>query len=246
MVQEAVHASDDSAAIGVTRAHILSLIPARGGSKGIPRKNLAMLAGKPLIAHTIEQAKAVRSLRRVLVSTEDEEIAEVSREYGAAVQERPEHLALDETPTEAVISYVLDTLPQEDKPDIVVLLQPTSPIRFSADIENAITLLEHGGYDSLLSVVASHHFLWKEVGGRAFAYNYNPLSRPRRQEMRQYAENGSIYMFRTAGFMESNCRLFGNIGLYVMDYWTQFEVDTPESLGLCAMIMNSRSVNASS
>ena len=108
----------------------LAIIPARGGSKGIPRKNIYSLAGKPLMAYTIQQALASRKISKVVVSTDDEEIADVAREYGAEVVMRPEELALDATPTEPVLLHVLDYLEEKENysPDLIVLLQITSPL----------------------------------------------------------------------------------------------------------------------
>ncbi|MHC4597619.1 MAG: acylneuraminate cytidylyltransferase family protein, partial [Planctomycetota bacterium] len=108
----------------------LAVIPARGGSKGIPQKNLATLAGKPLVAHTIEQALACPRIGRVVVSTDDEEIAKTSQRWGAEVVRRPADISGDETTSEAVLLHVLDTLAEVgEEPAAVVLLQATSPLR---------------------------------------------------------------------------------------------------------------------
>jgi CMP-N,N'-diacetyllegionaminic acid synthase len=146
--------------------NILGLIPARGGSQGIPRKNLAPLAGEPLIAHTIKAALAARTLSRVLVSTDDEEIAATARQYGAEVPFlRPGELATDAAPALAVMRHAVQWLvEQEDWPcQVVVYLQPTSPLRRAEHIDAAVELLLAEKADTVVSVVEVPH-------------NMNPLS----------------------------------------------------------------------
>src|SRR5437764_11026274 len=120
---------------------MLALIPARGGSKGIPRKNLAPVAGKPLLVWTIEVARAAASVDRVVVSTDDAEIAETARSARAEVLERPVELAGDETPMAAVVRHAVEAL----APEIVVLLQPTSPLRTARHVDEAVSLLDGDG-----------------------------------------------------------------------------------------------------
>jgi CMP-N-acetylneuraminic acid synthetase len=135
-----------------------AIIPARGGSKDIPKKNIKPLRGKPLITYTIDYAKKSRCINKVVVSTEDEEIAEISRKYGAEVMERPENLAKGESPTIDVIFHVLKILKMKNyNPDIVVLLQPTSPLRSAKDIDNAIKLFLDSDCESVVSVYAVKH-----------------------------------------------------------------------------------------
>jgi CMP-N-acetylneuraminic acid synthetase len=139
------------------KTNVIAIIPARGGSKGIPRKNIRLLAGKPLIAYTIEAAFTSK-MDKVIVSTEDEEIAEISKKYGAEVIERPKGLAKDETPTIDVIFHVLEILKAKNyNPDIVVLLQPTSPLRNAEDIYNAIKLFLDSDCESVVSVCEVEH-----------------------------------------------------------------------------------------
>ena len=115
---------------------VVAVIPARGGSKGIPRKNMMLLNGKPLVYYTIRESLKSKYINRTIVSTEDNEIAKISSEYGAEVVRRPVELAKDDTPTIDVVLHVLDTLKAQNfEPDIVVLLQPTSPLRNTQDID---------------------------------------------------------------------------------------------------------------
>src|SRR5271154_4754825 len=153
-----------NAADSVSSIRRLAIIPARGGSKGLPRKNLLRLSGKPLIAHTIEAACVARSLPRILVSEGSPGIAEVGQQYGAEVPFlRPPELASDETPTLPVLQHVLAQLEATEScpPEIIVLLQPTSPLRRAEDIDRAVDLLERSGADSVVSLCAAeHHPAW--------------------------------------------------------------------------------------
>jgi len=141
------------------KKRILGLIPARGGSKGLPRKNIKLLAGKPLIAWTIKQAKMSQYIDRIVVSTDDEEIAEVSKKYGAEVPfKRPSKLATDKAGFIDFVLHAMDTIEKNDKLyDILVFLQPTSPLRLSEDIDRAIGLLFKKKASSIISVCKSEH-----------------------------------------------------------------------------------------
>src|ERR671933_1940916 len=123
---------------------ILGLIPARGGSKGIPGKNLAPLCGRPLLAWTVGAACAAGSLDRVVVSTDSDEIAAAARELGADVLERPAELARDDTPMRDVVLHALEEL---GRPEVLALLQPTSPLRRAAHVDEAVALLRRSGAD---------------------------------------------------------------------------------------------------
>jgi len=178
---------------------IVAIIPARGGSKGIPRKNIKQLFGKPLIVWTIEHAKKSRYIGRITVSTEDKEIAEISKKCGAEVIERPEELAKDETPTIDVIFHVLEVIKAENfEPGLVVLLQPTSPLRNAQDIDNAIELFLKNDCESVVSVCEVEHSLyWSfEIENRylkpIFGGKYLNM---RRQDLpKVYTPNGAIYV----------------------------------------------------
>src|SRR2546430_4022808 len=134
---------------------VLGLIPARGGSKGVPRKNLCVIAGKPLLEYTAVAALDAHRLSRIVLSTEDEEIAEVGRHYGVEVPFlRPKALAQDTTPMLPVVQHALRMLTAAgDRFDAVCLLQPTNPLRRASDIDQAIGLLERTGADSVISFV---------------------------------------------------------------------------------------------
>ena len=178
---------------------ILAIIPARGGSKGLPRKNIRLLNGKPLIAYTIEEAKKSKYISRVIVSTEDDEIAKVSNKYGAEIIKRPLELAKDDTPTVDVVLHVLDVLKvQSVKPDIVVLLQPTSPLRTSQDIDNAIKLFIENNCESVVSACEIEHSpYWSfkiEDGYLKPVFGESYLKKRRQELPKVYMPNGAIYI----------------------------------------------------
>ncbi|MFZ1412531.1 MAG: acylneuraminate cytidylyltransferase family protein [Micropruina sp.] len=208
---------------------IICVIPVRGGSKGIPRKNLLPIAGKPLVAWSIEQALAVPGLR-VIVSTEDAEIAEVSRTAGAEVIDRPMELAQDTTASEPVIEHVIETLTARgERPRVVMFLQATSPVRLPGTLARALAEFEDTGADALVGVIAETPFLWNLAHPATADYDYT--SRPRRQEISaeamKYRENGSIYVTRTEIYETLHNRLGGHIELFVMEQVEATDIDTP-------------------
>ncbi len=206
----------------------IAIIPARGGSKGVPRKNVCPLADKPLIAHSILDAKESKFTDQVYVSTDNLEIAEVSRQYGAEIIHRPEKLAGDTASSESALIHALSEIEKTDiSPELIVFLQCTSPIRTGTDIDNAIAKLRSENADSLLSVSPSHRFLWEEVDGVAKSINYDYRDRPRRQDMQpQYVENGSIYIFKPWVLKKFGNRLGGKISLFVMSETASWEIDS--------------------
>lgn len=209
--------------------NIFAIIPARGGSKGVVNKNLRLINGKPLIVWTIEQALAAPSIQRVIVSTDSSEIAKVARAAGADVPAlRPAELAEDDTPTEPVLIHAIKEWCSKDRPDIVMLLQPTSPLRLEHSLEAAIATFRHSEADSLLSVCASHSFFWTSHDNpRA---NYDIRNRPRRQDISlediQYRETGSIYLTRTQILLSQGNRLGGKIVMHEMEEIESWEIDT--------------------
>lgn len=223
--------------------NIITIIPARGGSKSIPKKNVRPIAGKPLIVHSIEQSMQSSLVIETFVSTDDDEIEAISAAAGATVIRRPAEISGDQATSESTILHLIQALREIGKPepDLVVFLQCTSPVRQPADIDNAIKTLIDRQADSVLSVSPSHRFLWTEEDGIARAVNYDFLHRPRRQDMSpQYIENGSIYVFRSQGFLDSENRLFGKVVLHPMDEEAAVDIDTFIDLKLAELIMLER------
>lgn len=218
----------------------MAIIPARGGSKGISRKNIKPLAGKPLIAHTVEHARSAKSISRVFVSTEDAEIASVSEAYGAEVVHRPLELASDTATSESALLHALNHIEngQGLGPDIIVFLQCTSPIRRPDDIDNAVEILINEEADSLLSVCRSHRFIWRNQENELQSLNYDYRNRRMRQDLApEYAENGSFYIFRPWVLKELGNRLGGKIAFHEMNLWSSFEIDSLEDFELCEWII---------
>jgi len=219
---------------------IIAIIPARGGSKGIPRKNIKILAGKPLIAWSIEAARKSECFDKVIVSTEDKEIAEISKKYGAEVVERSEELAADASPTGPVLEQVIAYLEQNENynPDVIVLLQPTSPLRFAHHINEAVKTFLEGGYDSLVGVCSSHALIWKIEEDGAVPVNYDFKRRKRRQDTKpEYKENGAIYILKKQNFMEEKTIPCGKVGLYIIPVENSFEIDDEFDFWLCEEII---------
>jgi YrbI family 3-deoxy-D-manno-octulosonate 8-phosphate phosphatase len=220
--------------------YITAIIPARGRSKRIPRKNLLPLAGRPLVAHSIVHARQSHLVREVYVSTDDMDIAEVARAYGAEVVLRPPELASDQATSESALLHVLDERGRQGlpDPDLVVFLQCTSPIRRSDDIDRAIKTLLAAKADSLFSACENTRLVWALKDGQPYSVNYDYHRRQREQDMsQQYRENGSIYVFYPRVLRQYNNRLGGKIAIYEMDYWSSFQLDTPEHAELLEWIL---------
>jgi len=223
------------------RVRLLALIPARGGSKGIPRKNLRLLCGKPLVAYSIEAARQTPGIERVVVSTDDAEIADVSRRYGAEVVWRPAEISGDSASSEAALLHALDELRDAEgyEPDLVVFLQATSPLRRVDDVRKAIDTLASEGADSLFSACPVEGFVWRAGKTDLVPLNYDPAHRPRRQELQEEVleENGSIYVFKPWVLRTYGSRLGGRIAVYRMSRLHSFQVDEPADLELVERLL---------
>lgn len=220
---------------------IVAIIPARGGSKGIPRKNLISLVGMPLVAHSVAQARQTPGIARVFVSTDDAEIAAISRGWGAEVVPRPQEISGDKASSESALLHGLDYLKQieGDEPDLVVFLQATSPCRAPGEIRAAIDTLISEDADSLLSVGPVHGFVWRvEKNGSVRSFSYDHLNRPRRQDAPEdLIENGSIYIFKPWVLRKFNNRLGGKIALHRMSALDSFQIDEPGDFELLEYLM---------
>lgn len=221
---------------------ILALIPARGGSKGIPRKNIKSIAGKPLIAWTIEAALCSRVLDAVVVSTEDEEIAEVARQWGAQVPfRRPAELARDDTPGINPVLHALEQLPNFDA---VLLLQPTSPLRTTEDIDACIGLAQDMQAPSVVSVSepGKHPYWMYRLGADQrlqTLIDVPPISR--RQELPPvYAVNGALYYIRADWLRQHHAFVTTETVAYVMPPERSVDMDTLLDWKLAEMLLKER------
>ncbi len=213
-----------------------AIIPARGRSKGIPRKNIMPICGKPLLAWTIEQSLQAQRVGGTYVSTDDPEIAAVATSFGAEVILRPAELATDSASTESAVEHALSIIAGEHSiaSDIVVLLQPTSPLRKPEDIDRAVDQFVREKADSLFSAARVDDFLLWEQGEKDWrSLNYDYLNRGRRQDRApQFVENGSIYIFRPEILRREKNRLGGRISVYEMAFWQTWEIDSPDDVEL--------------
>lgn len=229
-------------AVAAESLKVLALIPARGGSKGIPRKNLAPLGGKPLIHWTLDSALRAALVSRVAVSTDDDDIAQVARAAGAGVIPRPTELAGDTAHTDPVLEHALEYLQREEayRPDVILLLQCTSPLRGASVMDEAIRLLADSGCDCVLTVchVQNSHVsghlspegLWEpryRYGERIFSQNVRTL----------YTENGSLWALRREVLETHHNRLGGEVRALVMDWAHSVDIDTPEDLWLTERLL---------
>jgi YrbI family 3-deoxy-D-manno-octulosonate 8-phosphate phosphatase len=214
---------------------VLAIIPARGGSKGITRKNVRPFLDKPLLAHSIDHALQARSVTRLVVSTDDAEIATVARQYGAEVVIRPDDISGEAASSESALLHVLDHLRAAEgyEPDLVAFLQATSPLRRAWDLEAAIEMFRREGADSLFSGSPVHGFLWRLHGGQLRSVSMDYHRRPRRQDVGEdFIENGSIYIFKPWVLREHKNRLGGKIVLFREPPLNIFQVDEPGDLAL--------------
>jgi CMP-N-acetylneuraminic acid synthetase len=228
---------------------VVGIVTARGGSKGIPRKNILPVLGKPLLAYTAEAALAAKRLTRTVLSTEDEEIARVGREHGLEVPFlRPPDLARDETPTIPVLQDVVRKLEEAGEHyDAILTLQPTNPLRRPEDIDGAIALLEETGADSVISFVdvgekhpARMKFLTAEgrVVDPPFA---EPFEGQRRQDLpKLYLREGSIYLTRRSVLMEHHSLQGHDCRAWIVPIERACNIDTPFDVFMVEQILRYR------
>lgn len=216
---------------------VLGIIPARGGSKGVPRKNLRKLAGKPLLEYTAEAALASTRLSRIILTTEDHEIAEAGRQCGIEVPfMRPESLARDDTPMLPVIRHAVKKLEDSgDRFDAICLLQPTNPLRRPEDIDNCIRLLDEQEADSVVSMLPvpvefNPHWVWfSDSNGYLKIATGEEMPIPRRQELpAAWHREGSVYVTRRDVLVERNTFYGTRMIGYMMDPEKTVNIDTME------------------
>lgn len=233
-----------------------AIIPARGGSKGVPGKNLRRLAGRSLLARCIDTARAAEAVGRVFVSTDDDAIAAEAVSAGAEVIRRPAALSGDGASSESALLHVLDVLAAAGPlPATVAFLQCTAPLTRPEDVDGCIARLDGNGdgeedgdsdgADSALAVAPFHGFVWRAARGTgevaagdergyedcAYGVNHDRRVRERRQDRApEYVETGAVYAFRTEGFRAARHRFFGRTALYVMPAGRHLDIDAPEDL----------------
>ena len=218
---------------------IVAIIPARGRSKGIPRKNVVGFAGRPLVEWSIIDAQQTQAIDVVCVSTDNDRIEQVAEKAGARVIRRPAELATHAASSESALLHALDTLEEGGMTvDVVVFLQATSPLREAEDVEAAIVSFREHDYDSLFSAcVLKDYCIWKmdDEGPQSVTYDWTKRS-IRQQRTSLFLENGSFWLFRPAVLRATGNRLGGRIGIYETPFWKSFEIDTSEDLKFCEHI----------
>ena len=212
---------------------ILGLIPARGGSKGVPRKNVLEVNGRPLIAWTIDEAKKSKYIDRLILSSEDAEIIETAKRCGCeAPFVRPAELSRDETPG---IDPVLHAVGAVEGFDYLVLLQPTSPLRIAGDIDGCIERCIDGGFDSCVSVkeVGDHPYLMFKLLGGAALEKLHKEKADRRQDLPEfYVLNGAVYVSRIGSILDAKDFITPNTAGYVMPEDRSLDIETPHDIEL--------------
>lgn len=212
------------------------MIPARGGSKGVPRKNLADVAGLPLVVHTIRAAQGATLLDRVVVSTDDDEIAAVARDAGAEVVRRPEELAADDSPTEDALIHAVGEV---GEPEYVVTLEPTSPLRSSRLIDECIRTALDADADAVVTVAETRDVLGRVEAGR---FRHLEPGQPRRRQLREplYRELSTVYVTRTRHLLAARSVLADDTRAVVVPPEEALDVNTELDLTVAEALLRRR------
>jgi CMP-N-acetylneuraminic acid synthetase len=214
----------------------IAIIPARGGSKRLPNKNVLDLGGIPLIAHSILYAQENSAIiDAVYVSTDDETINKIAFEYGAQVIVRPESLSCDVEPTVSAIRHVLESL--DFKVDNVVLLQPTNPLREANLLKEAFEVYQKGNYDSLFTVSQNHHKLGKIINGKFLPFNYEIGQRSQDLDP-LYFENGLLYISKAKIILENKVISENAFPYEVNSIFANVDIDTQEDFNYAEYLIN--------
>lgn len=220
---------------------VVAIIPARGGSVGVPGKNLRPIGGVPLVARAVRACRAARRIDRIFVSTDDADIARVAREAGAEIIERPADLSGSTASSESALLHGLDVAADRGiDPSILVFVQCTSPFISGQDLDIGVERVSSGRADSAFSGVETYEFLWRDAdpdsepgSGAMVGENHDAAHRPRRQDRRpDYRETGAFYVMRVDGFRSARHRFFGRTDVVKVSELASLEIDTAEELAL--------------
>ncbi|KPI33218.1 N-acylneuraminate cytidylyltransferase [Actinobacteria bacterium OV450] len=231
-------AADPAAGTGV-RPRVLAVIPARGGSRGVPGKNLAEVAGVPLVVRAVQACRGAATVTDVVVSTDAGPIADAARAAGADAIRRPAAISGDTASSEAAVLHALDAFEELHSVtvDVVLLVQCTSPFLTSSDVESVAAAVATGAADSALTVAPFHGFLWREADGDAAGVNHDKAVRPRRQDRpRDLLETGAAYAMDAAGFRSARHRFFGRTLPVATDPARVLEIDDPHDLARARLL----------
>ena len=217
----------------------IAIIPARGGSKGIPKKNIINFCGKPLIAWSILQVLNTPEIDSVFVSSDSDEILNIAKKYGAEQIKRPVQISGDEASSESAVVHALKVIGGHI--ETIVMPQVTSPLRKLNDLSRAVRQFKKEGMDSFFSgSILGDFLIWqKDPSGILNSFNYDYAKRGRRQDRKpQFLENGSFYIFKPEIILKTGNRLGGDIGIFLMDFWQSFEIDSTEDIEMVSMLFN--------
>ena len=221
---------------------IHAIILARGGSKGIKKKNLFIINKKPLIYWSIKDCLQSKIISQTWVSSDDEKILNVAKKMGARIIKRPKRLSSDKASSDSAWEHAIKYIREKNRIDFVVGVQPTSPIRSSNDFDYALKKFFSNKYESLFSASDFETFFSWNINNKKIKPNYNFNKRPRRQQLKKsILENGSFYIFDAKLFLKFKNRLFGKIGFYLMEKYKTFQIDTLEDVHLINAIFSSYS-----
>jgi N-acylneuraminate cytidylyltransferase len=219
----------------------VAVIPARGGSKGVPGKNLMRIGGRSLVARAVDACRAARSIEAVYVSTDDGDIARAAQEAGAAVISRPAALSGDTASSEAALEHALQYLDWINvEPEVLVFVQCTSPFVDPTALDRGVDLITRDEADSAFAAVATYEFLWRTISGAGpvelvDGQNHDRRHRPRRQDrVPDYRETGAFYVMSAAGFRANRHRFFGRTGVVPVSPLTAIEIDTLDDAAIAA------------
>lgn len=224
----------------------VAIIPARGGSKGIPHKNIVSIGGKPLIAWTIQAAQNCPTIKHILVSSDDEEILAVARSFGAATLKRPAELAADTTRAEPVLTHALEYMQQQEMlPELVVYLQPTSPLRTADHLNRAFSLFADKNVGALVSVHPIDNKVLKayvlDDNGFLTGIRNNGYPNFNRQDLPQvYMSNGAIYIFRSKEFLTHQSFFVEKTIPFVMTPEESIDIDFVEDIVMVDRILRDK------
>ena len=222
---------------------IHAIILARGGSKGLKNKNLKKIAGKPMLFWSISACLKSKKIFKTWVSSDSTKILKFSKKVGASIISRPKKYATDTSTSESAWKHGVENIEKKFKIDTIVGIQPTSPIKTSNDLDNAIKTFLKKKFDSLFSSteVKDYH-VWQKDKKLKPLYNY--LKRKRRQDYAtKYLENGSFYIFNKNKFIKKNNRLFGKVGTYAQNKTKSFQVDDVEDIFIVNRLLSSKKIN---
>jgi N-acylneuraminate cytidylyltransferase len=216
---------------------VLAVIPARGGSKGIPNKNILPIGGRPLLGRTIQAVRSCPLVNDVVVTTDSRVIAELARHYGADVVERPQVLAGDQVSSEAALLHACADWEQRTgfRYDLLLLPQNTSPFHDGADIEKIITMMSSGSFNSCITVVRTYRYFWNRREDDT-AWMMHQKRAPRQQRSPLYEEAGSLYCVRYDHFQKTGNLFADPTGLMEVPWWKSVELDEPSDVELAELV----------